>query len=378
MRQNYELERVDMKLALLGAASSIHTIRWANAFVSRGIDVHLITQHDPLSGLDNRVVVHRLPISVKAGYILNAFHARRILAKLQPDIVNAQDASGYGTLAMLCGVGPLLLSVWGSDVYDFPNKTPVHHWLIAKNLKAADAIGSTSNAMARVVERIHPHHKVFITPFGIDENTFAPRVDWETRRDDNAISIGTVKTLSPKYGIDTLLQAFAIVGKRRSEHAAPILLEITGGGPEEGRLRALAHQLGIAAMVRFHGPVVHDRVVGKLHDLDVYVALSRSDSESFGVAILEAGACGLPVVVSDADGPAEVTVDGVTGFVVPKDDPKAAAERIEQLIQDAVLRQRMGDAGRQHVLDNYTWERSVDLMIAALHGTIEENHAHQQ
>ena len=66
-----------------------------------------------------------------------------------------------------------------------------------------------------------------------------------------------------------------------------------------------------------------------LGGLDVYVALSRLDSESFGVAIVEAAACGCPTVVSDVSGPAEVVEDKVTGIIVPRDNPVEAADRAE-------------------------------------------------
>ena len=67
----------------------------------------------------------------------------------------------------------------------------------------------------------------------------------------------------------------------------------------------------------------HTSVPQELARLDIYVALSRMDSESFGVAIIEAGVAGRPVVVSDAGGLPEVTIDGVTGLVVPREDPSA-------------------------------------------------------
>src|SRR5690606_39546541 len=92
--------------------------------------------------------------------------------------------------------------------------------------------------------------------------------------------------------------------------------------------------------------------------LDVYVALSRQDS--FGVAILEASSCGVPVVVSDADGPAEVVADNQTGFIVPVDDPGFAAARIIDLVLNPELRAQMGALGREHVLRHYTWDRSEE------------------
>ena len=90
------------------------------------------------------------------------------------------------------------------------------------------------------------------------------------------------------------------------------------------------------------------------------------------MAIIEAGACGLPAVVSDADGPAEVVEDGVTGLIVPRGDVIASATALMQLVDDVELRLRMGGAGRDHVVEMYSWEHSLDLMEQAYRDTIDD------
>jgi glycosyltransferase involved in cell wall biosynthesis len=98
--------------------------------------------------------------------------------------------------------------------------------------------------------------------------------------------------------------------------------------------------------------------------LSVSVSVSTLDSESFGVAVLEAAACEKPVVVSSVGGLPEVVEDGVTGLVVPPRDPVRTADAIEKLVLDDALRRRMGAAGRRRVADAYDWERSVDTMLS--------------
>lgn len=129
----------------------------------------------------------------------------------------------------------------------------------------------------------------------------------------------------------------------------------------------------MADIVNFVGQVRHDQVPEELAHLDIYVALSRLDSESFGVSIIEAGAAGRPVVVSDAGGLPEVTVDGVTGFVVPRDNPSAAAAAMERLVLDSSLRYQMGRAGQAHVSKHYSWDSSVLAMLAVYEETIKRH-----
>jgi len=282
-------------------------------------------------------------------------------------LLNVHYATGYGLLGRLSGYKPLCLSVWGTDVYDFPAKSPLHRWLLKGNLRFANTIASTSYSMARKTAETYSHPNIFITPFGIDEILFSPK---PSERESDVLVLGTVKTLKFAYGIDTLIKAFAIAADKLNG-IIRVTLEITGDGPELVDLQSLAVRLGVADNIIFHGAINHAQVPEMLNRLDVYVVLSRL--ESFGVAILEASACEKPVLVSDAEGPAEVVIDGVTGFIVPKNDPEIAAEKMVTLLKNSELRSRLGKAGRQHVMDHYTWDKALDIMIDTYKKTIEKS-----
>ncbi|MGP9596445.1 glycosyltransferase [Psychrobacter sp. AOP29-E1-4] len=359
-----------MRVLLLSAANNIHTIRWANGLVSKGIDVKVCSIHDIDSRNEkftDKVSVNILKSKPPQGYFLAVKELKKIMLDFKPDILNAHYATGYGTLARLSGCQPYLLSVWGSDVYDFPRKSKIHRLFLKKNLQAAVAIASTSHCMAKEVLKTLETKHVFITPFGIDHKLFTS--DRKSNRDESQIIIGTVKTLEEKYGIDILIKAFSLV--REMLDNPKIKLEIVGRGSQLDSLKQLAINLNIQEQVDFKGFIEHSALPMHLNNFDIYAALSRLDSESFGVAILEASASGLPVVVSDADGLKEVVVNESTGFVVSKNSVKQAAEKLLLLIQDSKLRVSMGEAARKHVINNYTWDYSLDIMIQAYQDTIE-------
>lgn len=367
-----------MRIALLSAASSAHTIRWANGLAGLGHDVHLLSLHTAADSLAESVTFHRLPGRGIAAYFTAVPKVREHLRRIKPDILNAHFASGYGTTARLAAFHPWVLSVWGSDIYDFPKKSVLHRWLVDGNLRSADAVASTSLCMADEVRLVAPDiGEIAITPFGVDMDCFAA-VEPLSSVQKIRLLIGTVKTMAPKYGVDTLIKAFAILqGRmeiRRGGEVPDIELRLVGGGSATGRLKRLASELGVAGRVEFVGWVPHRDVPTELAKLDIYAALSRMESESFGVAILEAGAAARPVVVSDAGGLPEVTVDGQTGFVVPKDDPAAAADALETLVLDASLRRKMGLAGREHVATHYSWQESLEKMMACYVTTIHRHH----
>jgi len=206
---------------------------------------------------------------------------------------------------------------------------------------------------------------ITVTPFGVDLDAFRPGVSEEGAHEE-VIRIGTVKTLARKYGIDVLIDAVSAVRDALQEEdsllAEHLRLLIVGGGPDRERLEQKVRNHELDNITRFVGKVPHEEVPHYLNKLDVYVAASRQDSESFGVAVLEASACGLPVVVSDVGGLPEVVKDEETGLIVPREDPEATAAAILRLIRNPKLRKDMGEAGRAWVRDQYSWPACVDRM----------------
>ncbi|MDE9435958.1 glycosyltransferase [Xenorhabdus bovienii] len=354
-----------MKIVLLSAASSIHTIRWANGLSLAGHQVHVVSQHPVTDIFISDVNLHILPYRGVLGYFTMVLTVKKLLQEIKPDIVNAHYASGYGTTARLIGYHPWILSVWGSDVYDFPYKSLLHKYLVKTNIMKADLVASTSHCMAQQTRLIAPHvGDITITPFGVDTENYLS-IAPVSGTNNKPIVIGTIKTMAYKYGIDTLIKAFALLyndlEKKHPAIANQITLRLVGDGPQLQELKQLAVNLNIHDRIHFIGAVPHHNVPNELSHLDIYIALSRL--ESFGVAIIEAGAAGRPVIVSDAGGLPEVTLNGITGIVVPKESPQDAANALKKLILEPDLRQKMGDAGKTHVTQNYNWEYCIKIML---------------
>lgn len=350
-----------MRVALLSGQNSIHTVRWANALAERGLDVHVLTQHDPGDVLRSDVAVYRLRAQGSLGYFANVFELKKLLRQIRPDLLNAHFASGYGTLARLSGFRPLLLSVWGSDVYDVPRRSFWHRRLVRKNLLAADRVVSISHCMARQTRSIAPAlGDVSIVPWGVDLKKFRPL---PAAAQTDVITLGTVKTLLPKYGIDILIRGFAHCRELLRSEPRRLQLRIVGGGAQRDELIALTKQLQLTNCVEFVGHVPHARVCEELNRLDIYCAASRLASESFGVAVVEASACERPVIVSEIGGLPEVVEHGQTGLLVPPEDPASLGRAMCRLVNDAALRRSMGQAGRKLVEERYDWNDNVRQMI---------------
>ena len=355
-----------MKIIFLGEAGSIHTIRWVNSLSEKGIEVILVSlkgNFDNVEKISKKVKTIYLPFGTKLGYYLNIFALKRIISKEKPDLINAHYASGYGTLGRLSGFNKKLLNVWGSDIYDFPNESKVKKRIIEKNLKNYTAIASTSYCMAEETKKYleNKSKEIFITPFGVDIEKFK---NLNTEKRENEITIGIVKTLTEKYGIEYLIKAIKELENILDiENYKKIRLLIYGKGELKNKLEDLTKELQIEDKVIFKGYISNEDVPKALNEMDIFVVPSILDSESFGVAAVEAMACEVPVIVSDADGLKEVVVNNETGFVIPKRSSKEIANKIKILIENSDTVKKFKKNARERVLKLYDWNKNVDNMI---------------
>lgn len=321
----------------------------------------LLTQDEALAGdWGHSVMIRRLPFSGRMGYILNAPFARIAFKKWGGDLIHAHYAGGYGLCAVLTCVRPRIVSVWGADVYDVPRQGKAWKLVIQYILNSSDRVTSTSYAMLDHCRTIGINKRIDVVAFGIDTKIFSPKKITIADSKEHII-VGTVKTMHQKYGIDTLIRSFALICP--NVDGKSVRMKIVGGGPDLENLKNLASELNISKYVEFLGNVEYERVPEILRELDIYCAPSRWDSESFGVAIIEASACGLPVIVSDAGGLPEVVSDGETGFVIKRDDVSGFAEAMKRLIRNDTLRQEFGKNGRASVIRKYEWTRCVEKMV---------------
>lgn len=347
------------------------TAKWVNSQAKDGHEVHLIMlepEQETLIG----VKTHILPFTRPFGYFLNVFHLKLILKRIKPDLLHVHYATGNGTLGRLSGYHPAILSVWGSDVMLAPHESKIMHRLVLKNLLHYDWVCSTSQIMANHTLSICPNVKnLSLTPIGVDIDNFYLQ---PKSKITDKITVGTVKALEPIYGIDILIRAFAksLQDLDRMDPAMSerLQLMIIGGGTEEDKLRKIAVQLNIHSKVKFIGRVPHQRVPKFLNLLDIFVAMSRA--ESFGVALLEAAACELPVIASKVGGIPEVVLDKKTGFLIESEDVEKCSKALTTLILNPNLRNSMGKAGRDFVCEKYNWGYCMGKMYSVYNSALRK------
>ena len=265
-------------------------------------------------------------------------------------------------------VGPSLslpydVVLHGAEV-TVPGRLPVSRQLLGHVLRRARHVIAAGGYPAAEGERAAGRSlPVTVVPPGVDTDRFRP-LDAAQRRVarehfdlpvDGEIVVG-ISRLVPRKGFDTAIRAAALLRQSRPD----LLLVIAGAGRDADRLRALAESL--AAPVRFLGRVPHDDLPLLYGCADVSTMLCRNrwaglEQEGFGIVFLEAAACGVPQVAGDSGGAAEAVADGESGIVVRRpDEPREAADAIERLLADPDLRARMGVAGRERAVREFSYD----------------------
>lgn len=341
-----------MKICLLAPASNPHTQKIAYTLKQKGYGINICTFHNAhLPGIDIKYFPPLIKYIGKVNYILNSQFVKKYLKVTKPDVLHAHFVSSYGVTGFLTGYHPFIVSVWGTDIYDAPNNI-ILRYLIKRTLVNSDRILSTSKIMVEQTKKFVMDKEIILSPFGIDLTKFYPR----SKKKSNKFIIGTARSLAPKYGIKYLLEAFAIFSKKISNTD----LHIAGEGHQRSELINLSKNLGIINKVKFFGFIMPDKMPQFLSRLDVFCM--PSIKESFGVAALEAQACGKPVVASKIGGLHETIVDGKTGFLVPPKNPAAIAEKFRLLYRNNQTLINMGYNCVRFVKEKYDWSSNFKII----------------
>jgi len=216
-------------------------------------------------------------------------------------------------------------------------------------------------------------NKIMVIPPGVDIGRFYPIPSDEAKEYIGVPPCGRmllfVGRIEPLKGLDVLIEAISIMHQNEVLTENPFCLAIIGGETEENaehegieisRIKALSEKYGLRDLVTFLGKKNQDSLPYYYSAAEAVVVPSQY--ESFGMVALEAMACGTPVVASQIGGLAYLVQDGVTGFTVPVDEPLELANRLTSIIQDPILRDRMGKQAVQAAQD-YAWDKIASKLL---------------
>jgi glycosyltransferase involved in cell wall biosynthesis len=235
-------------------------------------------------------------------------------------------------------------------------------------VKRAKRIIASTSSYARTSKLLW-NRRVDIVPMAVDTKIFRP-VDPSSLRarliEEGAIKEGEkvvlfVGRLVPHKGLEELITCAKDVDAK---------FLICGGGPLKKNLESEIKERELNN-VRLMGSV-EDELLPSYYSLcDVFVLPSHSRLEAFGIVLLEAMACGKPIIASDIPGSREIAVEGVNGLLAEPLNPGDLASKIKELISDGEKAKRMGENGRKLVESKYSWEKVTGQVMSIYNEALE-------
>lgn len=350
-----------IKLCIIGYNGSVHVQKWIKAIAEREeFELSVITFNKGIQLQGVNYYFLKKFTNTKLDYILNISLVKKFIKKIMPDILHAHYATSYGLLGAFTGFKPYVVTGWGADIFDSP-KNPFMSLVLRYALKKANIITVLSKITQQEIKKF-TNKPIQLVPFGVDLAKFNKKNN--TKKLIHEIRIGTIRTLSEKYGVEYLIRAFANLYPKYPN----LYLDIIGDGPQKDFLQTLAKELKVKDRVVFHGFINQntdfDTYITLLSNFDIFTILSTIDSETFGVAAVEAAALGLPVIGTNVGGLPEVIDNDVTGLIIKPKDVAETTKALENLIANPKLRIKLGENGRKKTERLYDWDKNVDKMQA--------------
>ena len=324
-----------MKICFTGP-KNLHTERWVTYFARQGHEVHLVID-EPVDY--EGVIVHSLGLRQQKSlsyFVKKWFGLKKVLHAIKPDILHTHYLTGEGYVSSLTGFHPYVVTIWGNDIYLRPHVGRDERWFTQFVLKRADLITADSQDQIDAAVRLGADPgKGRVVQWGVDLKTFRPEAVSDVRERlgfGDAPVVISQRKFDPLYNIDVVIAAFGDV----LDVLPNARLILTGSGQYEPDIRDLVRRSGLDASVHFTGYLPYNDLPLYLVAADISVSVPSSDGTA--MTLLEAMACGVPLIVSDLPSNREWIQDGVNGFIVAVRDKEGLAQRMVQLLQSPPLR----------------------------------------
>ncbi|WP_316816484.1 glycosyltransferase family 4 protein [Pedobacter nyackensis] len=281
------------------------------------------------------------------------------------DVVLAEYGMVGAMVAEACKLAnvPLIIHFHGADAHHVPTVQKYKEWYLHAFKYAAKIIG-VSNDMINSLRKLGvPENKLVLNPYGINTERFCPG-EMELGQNFTFLFVG--RFVAKKFP-QAIVRAFSAV----SSHVPNAKLIMTGDGPLLEDTKALCRQLNLSDKITFTGVVSSNEISALMKQSSCYVQHSvttpEGDMEGTPNTILEAAAVGMPIVSTKHAGIKEAVLDGCSGFLVDEYDvDEMAAKMIEVAGFSRPVLAEMGNAGREHILENYNISfqiHKLDLII---------------
>jgi glycosyltransferase involved in cell wall biosynthesis len=344
-----------------------------------GHEVHIITRFGQYSDKELPYEVHRfkgslnvnsfhVSIGVKMLKEINDLYKRERFDLTHGHSIYSPMAIGVANLSIgIRGVPSIVTnhSLLGDSLFNL-----TYLFLLRASLRKINSFIAVSKAVEKDFRDIlgtrGENKEIRVIPNGIDKTFWHPvedKEEWKEKLGFEGVVVMTTSRLTKRKRIH-LIPKIAHDLKKYGIKGVKFL--IIGDGHEREKIRGLIEAYGVEKDVLMLGQLPRELIRKYLWASDIY--LSPTIYEAFGIAALEALACGIPVVANNHGGISEIVEHGRSGLISPND--KGLLENLAYLIENEGLREEMGKYGRRRVEENFTWDKVVKDIINAYEDTI--------
>ena len=307
-----------------------------------------------------------------ATYVASAAIALpRVLRVERPDaaiVFFSMPCGPLGLLAYKWAHVPYIVSLRGADVPSDEVKRFTSHYkvlrpVIGRLWRDANALVAVSNGLRSHAEQITPDIPIQVISNAIDLSQFTPP---RQREADGPVRLLYVGRFTVAKNVQTLVEAVAELAGRE---VGDFELELVGEGAQRPALERMVAERGLARRVHFADWIPRDRIADHYRRADIFA--TATTWEGMPNTVLEAMACGLPIVGSQAPGLQELVEDSVNGYLVPIKDAEAMADALALLIDNGYERRRMGRQSRLLVERQFAWEQIAAQYVEVYRQVLE-------
>lgn len=291
---------------------------------------------------------------------------RQVVRKVKPDLAHAGPLQRAAFLVALSGFRPLVSVSWGYDLVQDAQRNALWRWATRYTLqRSAVMIGDCETIRELARSFGMPDERIVTFPWGVDLSHFSPSPAESAAGRGSPAQAGSPFTLlstrawEPMYGVDVIAHAFASAAQECPE----LRLVMLANGSQASLLRRIFSQAGVSERVFFPGQVRQAELPRYYRAADLYISASHSDGSS--ISLLEAMACGCPVLVADIAGNREWVEPGVNGWLFPDGDAQALAQAILTAVQQRQKLTEMGQAARKVAEARADWTKNFPKLLQA-------------
>jgi glycosyltransferase involved in cell wall biosynthesis len=292
---------------------------------------------------------------------------KKVIDQIKPDIIHAGPIQTCALMTALTGFKNLVSVSWGYDLLRDVNNGRMWRWATKFTLKrSASFIADCETVRRAAMTYGMDPERMVIFPWGVDLDRFRPNPSIK-KGVDLPFTLLSTRSWEPVYGIEVIAKAFV----ENAQKHPNLRMIMTGNGSLAGELRRILQRGGVLDRVTLPGHVSQDAMPKFLQSADLYISASHVDGAS--ISLLEAIACGCPVVVSDIPGNLEWIEDGVQGWIFPDGSSKQLVNAIDRAIEKRDHLKLMGEKGRALAETRANWtlnypKLKVAYEMAVCHG----------